>query len=233
MTNEALSTRRKFGDRLPDTPPLILLPGLGGDERLFSPQRAAFPELIVPKWIKPRRGERLAEYASRFAEVINPGRDCFIGGVSFGGVVALELAALFDVRECFLIGSIRSPREIPKRLRFFKPVADLVTIPKNLSSLALTLGGRHLNPTVRGLLHQLKDTDAEFLRWAANAILQWTPSPRVQHVRVSQIHGDQDRIFPVSYVSADKVISGGGHLVSLRNSEEVNRFLRCRMIALS
>lgn len=31
-----------------DDAPLILLPGMAADERLFAPQRAAFPRLLVP-----------------------------------------------------------------------------------------------------------------------------------------------------------------------------------------
>ena len=34
---------------------LLLLPGLGADRRLFEPQRQAFPQLVVPPWIPPRK----------------------------------------------------------------------------------------------------------------------------------------------------------------------------------
>jgi predicted esterase len=72
--------------------PLILFAGMGADERLFAPQREAFPQLVVPKWIEPVPGESLAEYARRFAEYVDPGVECYVGGASFGGFVALEVA---------------------------------------------------------------------------------------------------------------------------------------------
>ena len=100
--------------------PLILLPGVGGDSRLFSAQRIAFPELVLPRWIEPKPRESLVDYAARFAKVIDPGCPCFLGGVSFGGVVnALEVAThiLQTRRECYLFGSIRHSRQLPKRLR--------------------------------------------------------------------------------------------------------------------
>ena len=209
--------------------PLILLPGLGGDTRLFDAQRPAFPELITPKWIEPQKNEPLAEYAARFAEVIDPGQPCFLGGVSFGGVVALEVASHLKTRECYLLGSIRSPKQMPGRLKIFRPISNLIIIPKRLSPWVLTIGGRWLTPTVRGALHQLKDSDDSFLRWAANAILTWKPSAGVDQVRVIQIHGDRDRVFPIGYVAADKTIPYAGHLVSLTHSDEVNQFIRERM----
>ncbi len=52
------------------SPKLILIPGLGTDERLFERQRPAFPDLWVPPWIVPRDDEGLAGYAARMAEII-------------------------------------------------------------------------------------------------------------------------------------------------------------------
>lgn len=211
-------------------PPLILLPGLGGGPSLFDSQRSSFPELLTPGWIRPEKNEPLVDYAARFARAIDPGRACFLGGVSFGGVVALEVATHLSSMECFLIGSIRSPQQIPKRLRIFQPVTNLVMIPKWLSPAVMTCGGRWMTPKVRGCLRQLIDCDDYFLRWAARAILNWTPSPGVAQISIVQIHGDCDPIFPVRRVNADKRVPGAGHLVSLTHSAEVNRFLRDRIL---
>jgi pimeloyl-ACP methyl ester carboxylesterase len=209
--------------------PLILLPGLGGDTRLFDSQRPAFPELITLNWIEPKKNEPLADYAARYAKVIDPGQPCFIGGVSFGGVVALEVASHLAARECFLIGSIRSTNQMPWRLKVLRPISDLIILPRLASPWLLSLGGNWLNPIARGALHQLKDADRKFLQWAAGAILSWTPSAGVADVPVVQIHGTRDRVFPIGRVSADKTIPGAGHLVSLTHSKAVNQYLRERM----
>jgi hypothetical protein len=44
-------------------PPLILLPGMAADGRLFRHQRAALPCIRTPDWIEPRDREPLADYA--------------------------------------------------------------------------------------------------------------------------------------------------------------------------
>ncbi|WP_373650010.1 alpha/beta fold hydrolase [Schlesneria sp. DSM 10557] len=209
--------------------PLILLPGLGGDSRMFRPQRVAFPDLIVPEWIEPLPREPLVEYAARLAKEIDPGKPCYIGGVSFGGVVALELATHLNARECFLIGSIRSHQELPRRLAMFRPVSSLVMVPKWLAPFVLGCFGGYLPPLRRGVLHQLNDAEGRFLRWAAQAILRWKPSKGVENLRVFQIHGDQDLIFPPQLTRADRVIAGAGHLVSMTHSAAVNGCLRERM----
>jgi pimeloyl-ACP methyl ester carboxylesterase len=92
---------------------VVLLPGMAADERLFEPQRRAFPNLIVPPWIEPEPCEPLAAYARRMAARLNSSDLLLIGGVSFGGIVALEMADHLGLAECVLISSIRSPAEMP------------------------------------------------------------------------------------------------------------------------
>src|SRR5213076_2537842 len=89
----------------PEAPRLVLFPGLGADGRLFEPQREAFPHLKVPQWLEPRLRESLSEYGRRMAEgvVEEPGVPVYLGGASFGGAVALEVARHVRPRAVFLI----------------------------------------------------------------------------------------------------------------------------------
>src|SRR5688572_20303436 len=103
--------------------PIVFLSGMAADERLFEPQRAAFPNLRVQPWIDPLPGESLSVYAARLAPLAEPGRPCIVGGASFGGVVALELARRLPALACVLIGSIRSPTGLPWRWRLLRLVA--------------------------------------------------------------------------------------------------------------
>src|SRR3954453_4565175 len=102
---------------------------MGADERVFGPQREAFPTLRVPRWIDPGRCESLASYAGRIAREIDPGVPFYVGGASFGGMVAVEAARhLPHLLGCFLVGSVRSPRELPSRLRCLRPAAPLARL---------------------------------------------------------------------------------------------------------
>src|SRR4029453_17082103 len=96
-----------------DDIPIVLLSGLTTDERLFAAQRARFPNVTVPRWIDPLPGETLPGYAARMGRIVDPGRPCIVGGASFGGAVALEMATHLSSVACVLIGSLRSPEELP------------------------------------------------------------------------------------------------------------------------
>ena len=69
-----------------------MLSGMAADERLCGPQLARFPQLPVPPWIKPLPGETIRGYAARVAQVVDPGEPCLVGGASFGGIVAMDMA---------------------------------------------------------------------------------------------------------------------------------------------
>lgn len=93
--------------------PLVLLPGMNGKPRLYDWIRPAFPELVTPEWIAPLAEEPLVGYARRVAETLRPLRPLTLGGTSFGGMVAREVAGALGLEFCVLISTVRDPSELP------------------------------------------------------------------------------------------------------------------------
>jgi pimeloyl-ACP methyl ester carboxylesterase len=212
-----------------DTPPIILLPGLGLDERLYATQRVEFPGIRVPDWLTPRYFESLADYAGRMAEAVNPGEPCFVGGMSFGGMVALEMSRHLDCRGCFLISTVRSARELPFWARFLGPWAwtlpprtDLI-VAAGATAVLWTIG-RILPPRWKLFCAHLSKTRAPLLPWACRAAVSWKPLPTT--CPIYQIHGDRDPILPHCLTRPDWVIPRGGHLLPLTHPFAISDFLR-------
>ncbi len=211
---------------------LILLPGLGADHRLLEPQRAAFPQLIVPPWIPPRKNESLPQYAERMAEKVVQSHNVplVLGGVSFGGMLAYEMARYLKPDAVVLIASCRkreSLRPIYAPGRWLLPL-----IPVQAWSVAKLLSGpvmriRHRTSVARRelLIAMFKDTDSRFMHWTLQAILRWQPTP-LADIPVFQIHGSRDPLIPARRVEADVMIPNGGHLINVTHAEEVNAFVR-------
>ena len=86
-------------------PVFYLIPGLGADERVF--QFLGLPGIThVLKWLAPQTPtEPLPHYAARLAEAVPPGQACWLVGVSFGGVLALEVARLRPLARVVLVSS--------------------------------------------------------------------------------------------------------------------------------
>jgi pimeloyl-ACP methyl ester carboxylesterase len=208
------------------TIPIILLSGMAADERLFAPQLALFPNLRVQRWIEPYAHESIQQYAARVAKFVDPGRPCIVGGASFGGIVALEMAAHLPALACVLIGSVRSPSGIPLRWRWLKPIAWLgPDVLRRLASIVLWLGSRFLKTPLKRTLRRLAQPEFTFERWAMCAAVRWRPSAGVRRVRIFQIHGEADRVLPVKLTRAEVIVPGGSHALSLFNASAVNAFL--------
>lgn len=209
-----------------DPLPLILLPGMGADERLFAPQRAALPYLRIAAWIEPYPRESLGCYAGRLARGIDPGRPCIVGGASFGGIVALEMAAHLQASACVLISSVRSPNEFPWWFRVLRPAAVLGLIGlSRLAALFVGASASILPALTVQHLRRLSGPNADFLRWASWAVLDWRPNQALRQLRIYQIHGDADRTFPIRLTHPSQVVVGGGHLLPLTHPQTVTEFL--------
>ena len=209
--------------------PLFVLSGLGGDERLFDAQRAV-RDIRPIHWIPPADArEPLSRYAERLAREVPSGEPFDLGGSSFGGMVALELARRLTPRNVFLFGSCRSPDAVAPLLRALRPLAAilpnrLLYPPRAVLPLAARWFGATKPAHVELFARMLAATPPAFLRWASRAVFSW-PGVRELAMPVLHVHGDRDRVIPVHRVVADRVIAGAGHLLNITHADDVNEFL--------
>ena len=208
---------------------LVMLPGLGADDRLLEPQRHAFPDLVVPRWIPPRRFETLPEYAVRLAAEIPPAPRLVLGGVSLGGMVAYEMArhlrpaAVILVASCCRREGFRHFFPLWRWMASRTPAWALRCAKWSSPRTARWLIGT--GPEVAKLVAMFRDADSEFMRWALGAIAQWDPLP-LEDIPVRHIHGARDRLIPARNVRADETVADGGHLINVTHADRVNGFIR-------
>lgn len=208
--------------------PLILLSGLAADATVFAPQRLAFPQLRVPAWPLPLTDESLSSYGERLAEQVRPEGAGVLGGASFGGMVALEMARFLRPRAVLLIGSVRGPAELPRRIliwRNMQPAIPFLPIaPLQWSAGTATFAQRWL-PHLAGVARQFSQADEQVFRWSVRQVLSCQQAPE-QVCPIFQIHGDCDRVLPIACTRPDTVVRGGGHVISLTHAPEVNDFIQ-------
>ena len=213
---------------------MILLPGMGADARMFAGQLEAFTNLRVLEWIPERAGESLADYAQRLAAPLAGEPVEFLGGASLGGMVALELARQLKPRAIFLLGSARSPRGIRPLLRPFMPLSAIAPLRAlhrlGLPRPVIRLLGPREPEQVALLAEMVRDARPEFARWAILALRKW-PGVADPGAPVVAIHGERDLVLPVGRASADHVIAGAGHLLTMTHPAEVNAILAREMNA--
>jgi pimeloyl-ACP methyl ester carboxylesterase len=190
---------------------LVLIPGMGVDERLFDPQRELPFPFTVPAWPKAKSTDTFETYAARFADQVGP---CdAIGGISFGGMVAQAMAAAVGAKVVIGIATARNGKQIPGAVRFAKgltggSVSILGALPVRHGALALEL---------------IRTARVDVIREASRMIPAWKGASPPCPVRL--IHGDRDVLIRAAVVKPDRVIRGGGHLINLTHPKAVNQFI--------
>jgi hypothetical protein len=86
--------------------------GLGSDERIFSRLNWGAANVRYLPWLPPHPGELLTAYATRMSNRITE-KDAVLLGVSFGGMLSIEIAKLITVQKVILIASVATYHEIP------------------------------------------------------------------------------------------------------------------------
>ncbi|MEO0482845.1 MAG: alpha/beta hydrolase [Planctomycetota bacterium] len=236
---------------------LILLPGLGADERLFGPQREAFGErLLVPAWPSmddaagafdvTEIGRRLAAQLAGDGSL--DGAPFVLGGVSFGGQVALEAARVLAAEgrkatAVVLIAGCRSHESIPGSFKVARRVGRWVPGPVARAIIGGPLAGvfirRHrlAGADAEAIRSMAKELDRPRLLRFARACARWRFDPEAftaeTGVPIRQIHGRKDPVIPMRAGDPDHVIEDGLHLIHMTHADEVNGYLRDVMDAES
>lgn len=200
--------------------PIFLLPGMSKNTSVYARLAPLLPNCQIVNWIEPQEYEPIASYAKRIAAQL-PNGECYVGGVSFGGIVAVEVARIIGANRCFLISSILSPSQLPPWIRPMRLLSW-----SSVSAAMLVAGAiaqrvpRRLRSRTTLKTNRWAGKEGLWYRWATSAVLRWNPDCGCQP-SVFHIHGDRDRTFPVRYASPDIVIPGGGHLLPLTHATEV------------
>ena len=209
---------------------LYLFSGLGADKRIFQKLDLSGYSVNYIEWKLPLEDETIEHYASRLLSQITVPKPTLIG-LSFGGIMAIEVAKLIETEKVILISSIKSGNEVPFYYRWMAHAGIHKHIPsnffKNTNFITNWLFGT-ISPFDKQLLKQiLSNTDPVFFRWALDQIIQWKNQTLPKNL--VHIHGTGDRILPIRFRGYDILVKNGGHFMTLNRSDEINRILRLQL----
>lgn len=206
---------------------IYVISGLGADERVFYKTDFANNNVVFLKWVLPEKNESIENYSLRLAKKIlhkNP----VLVGLSFGGMMAMEVAKHITTEKIILISSAKTRNELPP---FYRAVGK-INLQKIIPSFFLlranvfsnwAFSNRTLDDK-KMLDRMMRETDIVFLKWAIDKILHWQNT--TVHKNVVHIHGSKDRILPFKNIKTSSVINNGAHLMIITQADEVNAIIR-------
>lgn len=206
---------------------VYFITGLGADRSVFKLLRLNYCEPIFIDWIKPEHKETIQHYAFRLIKAYNIPFNAVIVGLSFGGMLATEIAKAYPAAKVILLSSAKTSGEIPRFYKIGKYLPLYKWAPAGLQKLIMHwLESRFgVNSQQGKAIYRQVVTKADitFNTWAIGALIGWNNKyipPNVVH-----IHGTADKILPYKLVKANITLMHGGHLMVMENAATVSNIL--------
>ena len=206
---------------------IYILSGLGADERVFHKLDFSGFDVTFIEWIVLQKDETIEHYATRLLSQI-PTKNPILIGLSFGGIMAVEIAKQIPTEKVILIASAKTKNEIP----FYFQIAGKLYLHKIIPTAILKCSNFITNwifgantKEDKALLKQIMmDTNPIFLKWAIDQIARWKNVTQTKNIL--HIHGTNDRILPSRFADIDILVTNGGHLMTLNRADEITKILR-------
>ena len=96
---------------------IYCISGLGADKRAFQYLSIPNHQLNFVEWMVPNKGETIEAYTTKLLTQIKTENPILIG-MSFGGIIAIEMAKQIKTEQVILISSVKTKFEFPFLYRF-------------------------------------------------------------------------------------------------------------------
>jgi pimeloyl-ACP methyl ester carboxylesterase len=208
---------------------IYIFSGLGADKRVFQNIEFGNYKPIYINWILPLENEKIKQYSARISNQITEINPTILG-ISFGGIVAQEVAFQVNVEKLILLATFEQRVELPNYLKILGNLKIDKLIPsrflKSYNFLTNYAFGVETKSNSKILKKILEDTDKIFLKWSLRQLAEWNPNQELKIMKKITIHGTNDKIIPKFKTKKyNYEIKGGGHFFTLTHSNEINEIL--------
>lgn len=214
---------------------LYLVPGLASDRRIFSKLQLPDHDVKVLELPDLDFGASIGDHARELARAVEKERHALIG-MSMGGMIVQEMAAITKPDLVMIISSWKGPDEMPiwiKQLHGTHPerIVSKKFIDRVLPLLYWQMGAE--TEEDRKLIEQFaRGTPIEKIKMQMNACLNWN-GPSVPLEKLIHIHGDNDHLMPIGPISDAIMVKDGGHFMVFNKADRIGQILRKELSAIA
>ena len=205
------------------------MPGMAANPIIFEHIKLPEDQFKIHwlEWMIPNKKETLESYAKRMITTYIKHDDIVLLGVSFGGILVQEISKHLTLSKLFVVSSVKSKHELPKRMKVMKYTKAYKILPtrlvSNIDFLAKYDFGETVTKRIELYKKYLSVSDKHYLDWAIENVIEWDQEePNKDAI---YIHGDKDGVFPHSCVGNCIVIKGGTHIMVINKYKWFNENL--------
>lgn len=202
---------------------IYAISGLGADRTVFDYLSLKYP--IHPiDWLDPHKNESIESYASRMLTFVDDSEEFILMGVSFGGLIATEMAKQIEPKKLILISSVESTKELRS---IFKRIGKLGLIklipPFMIKPPKTVLHFLFKAQNKKALDYILEKTDVKFTKWVMQKICTWK---NLQYFdQTILIQGTNDPLMPVSKNRNPIIVDNGGHFMIVDKAKTISKII--------
>ncbi|MFT4612089.1 MAG: esterase/lipase [Glaciecola sp.] len=208
---------------------IYLMPGMAANPTIFEYIKLPEDQFEIHwlEWMIPNTKETLESYAKRMIETHIKHDNIVLLGVSFGGIIVQEMSKYMILRKLFVVSSVKSKHELPRRMKVMKYTKAYKILPtqlvSNIDFLAKYAFGETITKRIELYKKYLSVSDKHYLDWAIENVIEWDQEePNEEAI---YIHGDKDAVFPHSCIGNCIVLKGGTHIMIMNKYKWFNENL--------
>lgn len=205
---------------------IYCISGLGADERVFTNLAVNGHELHYLPWLRPEKNESMESYAKKMAAPITHSSPVLLG-VSFGGMMGIEIAKQLNLQQLIIVSSIKSNKEMPGWMKVVGKMSLHKILPVRSNKLTEKIDNDRLGVSTEEEKQMVKDyrkkVDPVYFNWAIHQVVNWKNDWHPENI--IHIHGDKDKIFPVKKIAPTHVVKDGTHMIIYNRAPEVGKFI--------
>ncbi len=201
--------------------------GLGLDERLFFQINIQAKQVNYIQWIDPLPNETLEDYARRMLNQVQEEGNIVLIGVSFGGMMAIEMAKLKRIEQVIIVSSIKQKKELPPFFKLMKTVPLYPYFTKKWRDKTKFLWRKFFGldtDEAKFFFDEMLTTTSEaYKTWAIDQMIKWRNTDYPNNL--IHIQGTKDLIFPHKHLSNPILVKNGTHGMIVSHADEISAII--------
>lgn len=181
------------------------------------------------QWLDPIPKESLLNYCKRIITQYGITQQDIIVGLSFGGLIAQQIAQILDQRFVILISSFRTKEDLrllfKKGLQFrlYKLMPEIkFPLISEVVANVLNSGTTEGKPVLKAML---ETTDMKLLKWSIEKIFQQDIELGQEAIKYNLL-GNKDRVMKIWRNKTTHIIQGGSHFMVYDKAKEVSTAIK-------